>query len=452
MANHIPFKYIEKFAPHITQEIKSDLAHISGIILNETLHLEDSNDINPALFYAIDYGIPVLTAGPIAFDGQFDTDPLFRLATLFADTLSYYSYNSDIDFFLRYPEARLKKAKSAQKILSYLYSAKTAAHKVFQIITKNEKFVVPLSDTLNIMLTIFPGIYNNGDYWIASDLADGLKNEYDDVLISFPSSLTAELGDVFIYLRGGRVLHENLVNKDNVSLLYLFYPLTVGKQDISDIKDFVQEFKNVDAVVTASDMLTEVVKNYGIDAYYIPQFTNVKKFYPDYDESVKSEVLFVGNNSPYRTAVPILLKGDIPLSVYGDAWPEGVAKARFIDNRILRKYYSSAKITLNDTRTDMRKLGFISNRIFDATACETLVISDYMKEIEEVYGDSVPMWKTEDELIELVKYYLDPAHEAERREKAKRAREITLQNFTSDIAASKFMKIIDEVKKRKELK
>jgi len=455
-SNGFSYKYIEEFKPDVQNEIISDLAHISGIIFNDTLRLENSNDFNPYLLYAVDYGIPVLMANPIAFIDQFNTKPLFRLAPLFADTFSHYSYGSDIDYFFMYPTYRLNKARSAQKILSYLYSTQTAARNVFQIITQNKPFVPKLPRTLNILLTVFPGIYNNGDYWIASDLSDALKNNYDDIFFSFPNSPLSELGDVFIYLRGGRRLHENLIKKDTVSLMYLFYSLTYNNQDIPSLDEYIQqffsEFKNVDTVVTASNALAKTLKNYDVEAYYIPQFTNVKKFYFDYDENVKSDVLFVGNYTPYRQAVPTLLEADIPVSIYGDAWPDDIAQDRYIDNRILRKYYSSAKIVLNDTRADMRKLGFISNRIFDATACGTLVISDYMKEIEEVYGDSVPMWKTKEELVDLVKYYLAPEHEAERLDKAKRAREITLHNFTSDIAAEKFQTIIDDLKKRKGLK
>ena len=92
----------------------------------------------------------------------------------------------------------------------------------------------------------------------------------------------------------------------------------------------------------------------------------------------------------------------------------------------------------------MKEYGFISNRIFDASACETLVISDYMPEIEEIYGDTVPMYKSKEELIELVKYYLDDAHEKERKDKAKRAREITIRNFTSEKAAQSFHNIIQK--------
>ena len=99
----------------------------------------------------------------------------------------------------------------------------------------------------------------------------------------------------------------------------------------------------------------------------------------------------------------------------------------------------------------MKQLNFISNRIFDASACGALVISDYVKEIEDVYGDSVPMWKTNEELVELVKYYLDPKNEKERLEKAQRAKEITLKNFTSDIVGKKFEAIIEDIKNKKKL-
>jgi hypothetical protein len=66
-----------------------------------------------------------------------------------------------------------------------------------------------------------------------------------------------------------------------------------------------------------------------------------------------------------------------------------------------------------------------------------------------VYGDSVPMWKTPNELVELVRYYLDPKNEKEKLEKANRAREITLKNFTADIAGKKFDKVFEELKKQK---
>ena len=156
-------------------------------------------------------------------------------------------------------------------------------------------------------------------------------------------------------------------------------------------------------------------------------------------------MLFVGRNAPYRRSAQTALENNLPVTIYGPNWGDD-AKDDFVNNNDLHKYYSSAKIVLNDSRYEMLTFGVISNRIFDATACGALVISDYMPEIEEIYGDSIPMWKTEKELVALIKYYLDPTHEDERLEKAQKAREITLKNFTAKQAAEKFEAIINDVK------
>ena len=160
---------------------------------------------------------------------------------------------------------------------------------------------------------------------------------------------------------------------------------------------------------------------------------------------MKSEILFVGSNSFYRKAYKYLLDEGFNVTIYGPGYSKGISKGEYLDNRILRKYYSSAKIVLNDTRDGMKEFGFISNRIFDASACETLVISDYMKEIEDIYGDSVPMFKTKEELVNLVEYFLDPKNEEERKNKAKKARDITLRHFTAENAANDFIKVFNDI-------
>ena len=87
----------------------------------------------------------------------------------------------------------------------------------------------------------------------------------------------------------------------------------------------------------------------------------------------------------------------------------------------------------------MKDFGFISNRIFDATACKAFVISDYMPEIEKLYGDSVPMYKNKAELLNLLDYYLK--HPEERHQKAERAYEITLK-YRSHHLAQEYWKSI----------
>ena len=113
----------------------------------------------------------------------------------------------------------------------------------------------------------------------------------------------------------------------------------------------------------------------------------------------------------------------------------------------LRKYYSSAKIVLSDAMPLMKKLGFVSNRIYDVSATGAFIISDYIKEIEDVYGDAIPMWKTKEELVFLLNYYLDPKNDEERKAKARKAQKITLERFTADKVRDMLIEVANDVKK-----
>lgn len=300
----------------------------------------------------------------------------------------------------------------------------------------------------------------HGETWLGNDLLDGLKKIYPQARQIYQQDTLPKESFINIYLRGYLQYKPPFPDKRHINIAYVIYPLyfshfdktkinlrhRLAPADIGHAHALFDEMQFYDAIAVGSKSYAKKMNQNGFKAYYVPQFTNPKRFYPEYDETIKSEILFVGKNVPYRTAAPIAIKAGLPITIYGPDW-EGLATAESIPNDDLHRYYSSAKIVLNDHRQEMKDAGFISNRIFDATASGALVISDYMKEIEEIYGDTVPMWKTEAELIELIKYYLSPEHEDERLDKARHAREITLKHFTSDIVAKKFKQIIKDVQK-----
>ena len=429
------------------KNLLSKMQNISSIIVNNSAPVDDSMDITPLLLYAISRHIPVLSDNVLNIYGNTNMNNI-NFTVLFADTLSYYTYESDIYDFLNCLDCRLKKAEKAYFVLKHLYTAETAAQNIAFSLVSNEEFVPRLKNLITIIAPTHAGLYNNGDYWLSKDLEHAFEKIKLNSLTVFNTSLYPHLGDSSVYIRGTTVLDKKYVRENHVSLMYLIFPYT-DKDNVYDYALSMQEeFGYVDAVAISSFKVAEAAQKLGIKAYYLPQFTNAEKFYPEFDESKKSEVLFVGQNDFYRKAPRLVYDAGLPITIYGPKW-DGLAQAEYVDNKILRQYYSSAKIVLNDTRPDMKKLGFISNRIYDVTASGGFLISDYMKEIEDIYGDSIPMWKSEDELIELVKYYLAPEHEQERLEKAKRAREITLKNFTADIVAKKFIEIIDDIKKEK---
>ena len=301
-----------------------------------------------------------------------------------------------------------------------------------------------------------------GEVFFGKALLNALKLSYKDVSMDYRLSMYPQNknDEIQIYLRGYFKFMPPFPDDHHINIAYLLYPIAYTHNDSEMIKKrhqitavkmkygniAIDELQFYDAIAVASKSYTEKLKKAGYKAYYVPQFTDTSKFYREYKEELKSEVLFVGTYRDYGAA-EIAIKNNVPITIYGPRWGE-IAKAEYIDNEELHKYYSSAKIVLNDHRPDMKNYGFINNRTFDVTATGSFLISDYMPEIEEIYGDNIPMYKTEEELINLIQYYL--THDEEREQKAKKAQEITLKHFTEKEISEKFQKIITEIHKEKQ--
>ena len=55
----------------------------------------------------------------------------------------------------------------------------------------------------------------------------------------------------------------------------------------------------------------------------------------------------------------------------------------------------------------MREKGFISNRLFDAIACGSKIISDDVTGLKEVFQDKIITYKTSDELNDIIEKILE---------------------------------------------
>jgi len=294
--------------------------------------------------------------------------------------------------------------------------------------------------------------YDIGDYWIGEDFARGFRNLNLSTTVDYRNEYRKQhqpLPKINLYMRGYTKFALPLPEGFNV--LYCYYPMAffdTSKNKLSHDKitnrvampkdtSLDDDWQNFDMIAVASFSYAQKLNDAGIKAVFVPQFTNPEKFYPNPSDELKTDILFVGSNWHDRTSLRFALESGFEVAVYGYNWqgivPPNMYKAPYIQNSDLNRYYSSAKIVLNDHRPDMKKAGFINNRIYDATASGTMVISDYMPEIEAIYGDSVPMYKSREELVQLLSYYLE--HDNERELKAQQAREITLKHFTNKEAA-----------------
>jgi hypothetical protein len=111
--------------------------------------------------------------------------------------------------------------------------------------------------------------------------------------------------------------------------------------------------------------------------------------------SERRDVIFVGNSrNVERWYILEHLREGYPLKIWGTGW-EPWAEAqqcvvgKHVENERLGQLYGSAKATLNDHWPDMLEYGFINNRIFDALACGLPVISDYLPELDKMFGGGI---------------------------------------------------------------
>ena len=80
--------------------------------------------------------------------------------------------------------------------------------------------------------------------------------------------------------------------------------------------------------------------------------------------------------------------------------------SKIVANEDLGPLYCSAGVVLNDHHDDMRRDGFLANRLFDVTACAARLVTDEIDGLADVFGDVVRTFHDETEMGPLL---ADPA-------------------------------------------
>ncbi len=318
----------------------------------------------------------------------------------------------------------------------------------FALVSKAE------ADDIGLKISAEKNWYSWGDYILGQDLKSGFERLGYSVSPAYMNNFYPINDDspIDIYMHGFVPFNPPFKpNKTNV--LYLYYPLeTANMEKFKNIKGINEpewmslqtELWDFQLIAVASPSYQKDIDKLGLKTVFVPQFTDPEKFFYEYAPELAFDILFVGRPGYERISAKWAMESGFDVALFGEGWekvaPLEMVKGTYIDNRELHKYYASAKIVLNDTRQDMKTAGFISNRVFDVTASGGFLISDYMPEIEQFYGDSIPMFRTKEELKKLLDYYL--AHPKERAQKAKQAQKITLKNFTNTVAAQKIMQAL----------
>jgi GT2 family glycosyltransferase len=170
-----------------------------------------------------------------------------------------------------------------------------------------------------------------------------------------------------------------------------------------------EEVAPYDAVFAASlQWSAEKTAAWGIPIEPLLQCTDTALFSPDrIDDEARHEVLFVGNSrGVYRNALRSAMAAGADVTLFGGDWarvlPNAKVTASHVPNDELGRLYSSAGVVLNDHWEDMRRDGFVSNRLFDAAASGARVISDDVAGVAEIFGDQVQVFRSDADMRDLL--------------------------------------------------
>ena len=210
------------------------------------------------------------------------------------------------------------------------------------------------------------------------------------------------------------------------------------------------ELDRYDAVLVASrEYTTRLETELSAPVEAMLQFTDREHFSPRRGGS-RHPLLYVGNwRGEFRRAVWDALQTGLRPALYGKGW-ERLAPACVVDSHVayeeLPALYSSCDVLLADHWDDMRERGFVANRIYDALACEAFVITDRVAGIEAELGDVVETYSGAADLRAKVDHWL--AHPDERRERARRGRELVLERHTAEHRARQLVEVIERLSRR----
>jgi hypothetical protein len=240
-----------------------------------------------------------------------------------------------------------------------------------------------------------------GDTHFARSLAGALRDLGQQVVVDHREDFDRQSGhhdDVVLVLRG---LERFQPAYGQVNLAWVIsHPELLSQREAA----------SYDRVLAASHSWADKMsRRWSVRIDPLLQATDPKLFHPDRGRTDEGDpVVFVGGSRQhYRQIVRHSVVSGLPLSVYGSDWeeliPPHLIKGTFVPNRDLGALYASAGVVLNDHWEDMRREGFLSNRLFDAVASGARVISDDVAGLDGMFDNSVQVATDAASLARLVR-------------------------------------------------
>lgn len=217
---------------------------------------------------------------------------------------------------------------------------------------------------------------------------------------------------------------------------------------------------HADAVFCFEENDVEFYRNIGKSAYFLPLACDTSIYYPIDREDKDIDILFVATIYTSQKRIRLLQQVvnhfiDAKIVIYGWYKPfvknpiqwllrgkRSIYKNRNIPPSEVNSLFSRTKIALNIHHE--QTFHGANQRLFEACGAGVYQICDANPYIESLFPNGeVGLYHNEQELIECIKWALDPANRTERERRAKAAQQIILQGHTFKDRVSEMLKMIE---------
>lgn len=264
-----------------------------------------------------------------------------------------------------------------------------------------------------------------GDLHFANQLGEALYKFGWNYQVHCQDEWYSHEADINLVIRGR---HRFDIKKSNAKLNLLWLISHPDRVPSDEYNDYDHIFIASDYYVNKVQRITNKPVSSLLQAVDLNVFNDtVSKV------ALPKPVIFVGNSRKvYRPIVKWAIDSGVDFAVWGKDWEEYIDKkyiyGEYIPNSVVSSYYHSSLILLNDHWESMANNGFISNRIFDASASGSFIISDYVRGMENVFGDSIVVARSQQQFSELIDLYLN--NDELRLEKIDKAKNIVKNHHT----------------------
>lgn len=397
---------------HISYGQMPDVYASTRIVIDDANSVTKQwGSVNSRVFDAIAAGALVITNGKAGADELFD-----GLLPSYANTQELEAH---LHHFLTDEKSRRERVAALQDILmkrhTYVERARTAERAIRTLAANQIRFSIKIGAPREAVRNEW------GDYHFALGLKRALTRLGHTVRIDCMDRWRGPhtVGDDVVLVLRGLSIYEPQPHQLNL-LWIISHPDMIARA----------ELERYDQVFVASTFYAaKLSEDATVPVMPLLQCTDPELFHPDVaPRDPAPALLFAGNSrNVYRPIVRDAMELDLPLEIYGSRWenfvPSHCIKGIYIPNDELAGYYRSAGWVLNDHWDDMRRWGFISNRIFDAVAAGGRVVSDEIAGLTDVFGDGVATYRTQEDLRILLETESErAAEEPERRALSQRIR------------------------------